>query len=71
MVKKKKVYKISSWADAPFSNIPNKVQLQKYSCLKIEMLSFIFRQSALEKEFCQVLMFDLIVCENILYFKLD
>ena len=124
-----KLYKIPSWTDAPLSNIPIKVQIQRYRCLKLNILSFIYRQSAheewvlpshyvgahtvknyikiqvgltlqlaifplkskykdtdvwnltywilcfgnqlLKNEFCQVLMFDLIVSENILYLKLD
>ena len=68
---RKKIYKIQSWTNAPFSNISIKVQIQRYRCLKLDILFFMFRQSALEEVFCQVLMFDLIVYDNILYFKLD
>ena len=124
-----KIYIISSWIDDPISNIPLKVQIQRYRCLKLDILGFMFRQSAheewilsshyvgahtvknyikfqigptlqvaifplkskykdtdvwnltysvwffgnrlLKNEFCQVLMFDLVVYDNILYFKLD
>ena len=126
---RKKLYKIQSWTNTPFSNIPIKVQIQRYRCLKLDILGFMFRQSAheewvlpshyvgahtvknyikfqvgltlqlaifplkskykdtdvwnltywvlcfgnqlLKNESCQVLMFDLIVYDNILYLKLD
>ena len=44
-----KLYKIPSWTDAPFSNIPIKVQIQRYRCLKLNILSFIYRQSPHEE----------------------
>ena len=43
------LYKIPSWTDAPFSYIPIKVQIQRYRCLKLDILFFMFRQSALEE----------------------
>ena len=46
---RKKVYKIPSWTDAPFSNIPIKVQIQRYRCLKLDIFGYIFRQSAHEE----------------------
>ena len=44
-----KIYNISSWIDAPFSNILLKVQIQRYRCLKLDMFRFIFRQWVLEE----------------------
>ena len=44
-----KIYNISSWTDAPFSNIPLKVQIQRYRCLKLDTFRFIFRQWVLEE----------------------
>ena len=44
-----KLYKIPSWTDAPFTNFPIKVKIQRYRCLKLDILGFIFRQSALEE----------------------
>ena len=44
-----KIYNISSWIDAPFGNIPLKVQIQRYRCLKLDIFRFIFRQWVLEE----------------------
>ena len=44
-----KIYNISSWIDAPFSNIPLKVQIQRYRCLKLDIFRFIFRRLILEE----------------------
>ena len=46
---RKKLYKIQSWTNTPISNIPIKVQIQRYRCLKLDILDFMFRQSALEE----------------------
>ena len=46
---RKILYKIPSWTDAPISNIPIKVQIQRYRCSKLDILFFMFRQSALEE----------------------
>ena len=46
---RKKLYKIPSWTNTPISNIPIKVQIQRYRCLKLDILDFMFRQSALEE----------------------
>ena len=35
--------------DNPTSNIPLKVQIQRYRCLKLDILFFMFRRSALEE----------------------
>ena len=39
---RKQIYKIPSWTDAPFTNIPIKVQIQRYRCLKLDISSFMF-----------------------------
>ena len=44
-----KIYNILSWIDDPISNIPLKVQIQGYRCLKLDMFRFIFRQWVLEE----------------------
>ena len=46
---RKKLYKIPSWTNDAFSNIPIIVQIQRYRCLKLDTLFFMFRQSALEE----------------------
>ena len=43
------MYDISSWIDDPISNIPLKVQIQRYRCLKLDIFRFIFRQWVLEE----------------------
>ena len=45
----RKLYKIPSWTGASFSNIPIKVQIHRYRCLKLDILGFMFRQSANEE----------------------
>ena len=67
---RKILYKIPSWTAAPISNIPIKVQIQRYRCSKLDILFLCFGNRLLKNEFCQFLMFDLIVYENIQYFKL-
>ena len=46
---RKTLYKIPSWTDYPISNIPIKVQIQRYRCLKLDIFGFMFRRSALEE----------------------
>ena len=46
---RKKLYKIPSWTNDAFSNIPIIVQIQRYRCLKLDILGFMFRQSAHEE----------------------
>ena len=45
----KNIYKIPSWTDAPFSNIPIQVQIQRHRRLKLDICGFMFWQSALEE----------------------
>ena len=44
-----KIYNISSWIDDPISNIPLKIPIQRYRCLKLDILGLMFRKSALEE----------------------
>ena len=50
---------------------PLQVQIPRYKYLKLSKVCFMFGNRLLKNEFCQVLMFDLTVYENIRYFKLD
>ena len=43
------IYYISSWIGDPTSNIPLKVQIQRYRCFKLDILGFMFWQSAHEE----------------------
>ena len=45
----KNIYKIPSWTDGPFSNIPIKVQIQRHRSLKLDICEFMFWQSTLEE----------------------
>ena len=67
----KNTYKIPSWTDAPFNNIPIQVKYKDTDVWNLTYAVLCFGNRLLKKEFCQVLMFDLIVYENIQYFKLD
>ena len=63
------MYDISSRIDDPISNIPLKVQIQRYRCLKLDILGFMFRNWLIKNEFCQAITLELIPLTNYIKFQ--